>query len=241
MATRNPTQNPEQLEHFSFNETSSSYPILEIKNNNLYLNLVTVLQPGARFFDSSFKSIFVCLKHSKISTALTLTKSVPISVLSRAYATARYDKPTETMFFNLSSDKATSISKKHFYKLLNLPVSPDLIHPDSISNVDLINMCNQMGHDPLLETVSKMNKSKMPPRWNLLVSIVLRCFAERTTGSDNASKLLLTLIYAIYTNQNIDIGHILWTQFCLSPNSSTRTTNISMARFLVHCCGWGLK
>ena len=88
-----------------------------------------------------------------------------------------------------------------------------------------------MGHDPFLETVSKMNKSRMPPRWNLLTSIVLRCFAERTTGSDNASKLLLTLIYAIYTNQNIDIGHILWTQFCSSPNLSTRTLNISMARF----------
>ena len=88
-----------------------------------------------------------------------------------------------------------------------------------------------MGHDPLLETVSKMNKSRMPPRWNLLASIILRCFAERTTGSDNASKLLLTLIYAIYTNQNIDIGQILWTQFCLSPNSSSRTTHISMSRF----------
>ncbi|KAL4568005.1 hypothetical protein LXL04_023605 [Taraxacum kok-saghyz] len=135
------------------------------------------------------------------------------------------------MHFNLSSDKATSISKQHFYKLLGLPVSNELIHPDSVSNVDLINMCNQMGHDPLLETVSKMNKSRMPPRWNLLVSIILRCFAERTTGSDNASKLLLTLIYAIYTNSNIDIGHILWTQFCASPNSSSRTTNISMARF----------
>ena len=209
MAAQNP--NPEQSEHVSFNKTASSYPVLDIKNNNLYLNLVTVLQPGARFFDSSFKSIFVCLKHSKISTALTLSCSVPISVLFRAYATARYDKPSETMYFNLSSEKATSITKQHFYKLLHLPVSPDLIHPDSICNVDLINMCNQMGHDPFLETVSKMNKLKMPSRWNLLASIILRCFAERTTGSDNASKLLLTLIYAIYTNSNIDIGHILWT------------------------------
>ena len=229
MATQNP--NPEPSEHFSFNETATSYPVLEIKNNNLYLNLETVLQTGAKYFDSSFKSIFVCLKHSKLSHALTLTKSVPISVLSRAYATARCDKSTESMHFNLSSDKATSISKQHFYKLLHLPVSTDLIHPDSISNVDLVNMSNQMGHDPLLETVSKMNKSRLPPRWNLLSSIVLRCFAERTSGSDNASKLLLTLIYTIYTNQNIDLGHIMWTQFFLSPNSSTRTTNISMARF----------
>ncbi|KAL4592545.1 hypothetical protein LXL04_005545 [Taraxacum kok-saghyz] len=184
MATQNPAQNPEPSEQYSFPDIASSFPVLEIKKNNLFLNLKTVLQPGARFFDSSFKSIFVCLKHSKISTALTLTCSVPISVLSRAYATTRYDKPTESMHFNLSSDKATSITKQHFYKLLHLPVSTELIHPDSISNVDLINI-----------------------------------------------KLLLTLIYAIYTNANIDIGHILWTQFCLSPNSSTQTTNISMARF----------
>jgi len=138
------------------------------------------------------------------------------------------------MYFDLATGKSTSITKNHFYKLLNLPVSTDLIHPDSVSNVDLINMCNQMGHEPILETISKMNKSRMPPRWNLLVSIILRCFAERTTGSDNASKLLLTLIYAIYTGSNIDIGQILWTQFCYSPNSNTRTTHISMARF------WGI-
>ncbi|KAL4582285.1 hypothetical protein LXL04_006830 [Taraxacum kok-saghyz] len=223
--------NPEPSEHYSFHETESYYPVLEIKNNNLFLNLEQVLQTGSKYFDPSFKSIFVCLKHSKISIALTLTRSVPISVLSKAYASARYDKSSESMHFNLSTNKATSITKQHFYKLLHLPVSADLIHPDSISNVDLINICNQMGHDPLLETISKMNKSRMSPRWNLLASIVLRCFAERTTGSDNSSKLFLTLIYAIYLNQNIDIGHILWTQFCLSPNSSTRTSNISMARF----------
>ena len=102
MATQNP--NPEPSEHFSFNETATSYPVLEIKNNNLYLNLETFLQTRAKYFDSSFKSIFVCLKHSKISHALTLTKSVLISVLSRAYATARCDKSTESMHFNLSSD-----------------------------------------------------------------------------------------------------------------------------------------
>ncbi|KAL4562111.1 hypothetical protein LXL04_034305 [Taraxacum kok-saghyz] len=199
----NPVQNPEASE-FSFKETASSFPILELKNNNLYLNLITVFQPGARYFDDSFKSIFVCLKHSKISTALTLSKTVPISVLSRAYGTARYDKSSESMFFDLATNKSTSITKQHFCKLLNLPVSTELIHPDSVSNVDLINMCNKM-------------ETNQP-----------------TTGSDNASKLLLTLIYAIYTNQNIDIGQILWTQFCLSPNSNTRTTHISMAHF------WGI-
>ena len=110
MVTQEPVQNPEHSEQFSFKETASSFPVLDIKNNNLYINLVTVLQPGARFFDDAFKSIFVCLKHSKISTALTLSKTVPISVLSRAYATARYDKPSESMNFDLATNKSTSIT-----------------------------------------------------------------------------------------------------------------------------------
>ncbi|KAL4590759.1 hypothetical protein LXL04_003702 [Taraxacum kok-saghyz] len=210
-----------------------------IEEGNIEIHFVKTTEQLADIFTKALTEIpfmkilrgLGMMEAHNISTALTLSNSVPISVLSRAYATARYDKPTELMHFNLSSDKVTSISKQHFYKLLNLPVSNELIHPDSISNVDLISMCNQMGHDPLLETVLKINKSRMPPRWNLLTSIVLRCFAERTTGSENASKLLLTLIYAIYSGQNIDIGHILWTQFSLSPNSSSRTTNISMARF----------
>src|SRR6187200_2810945 len=133
MATQNPQPNPDASEQFSFpDDTGSSFPVLDIKNNNLYLNLDTVLQPGVKFFDKSFKSIFVCLKHSRILTALTITKSVPITVLSRAYATARYDKTIETMHFDLATHKSTSITKQHFCKLLNLPFSQDLTHPDSI-------------------------------------------------------------------------------------------------------------
>ena len=51
-------QNPATSEHYSFHETASSYPVLEIKNNNLFLNLEQVLLTGSKYFDPSFKFIF---------------------------------------------------------------------------------------------------------------------------------------------------------------------------------------
>ena len=121
-------QNPETSVHFSFNETASSYPVLDIKHNNLYLNLDQVLSTSSKYFDSSFKSIFVCLKFSKISTALTLQCSVPIFVLSRAYATARYDKAQKRWFSTsqpinpLQSPNNTSTSYWIYHSTLTLSI-----------------------------------------------------------------------------------------------------------------------
>ena len=60
--------------------------------------------------------------------------------------------------------------------------------------------------------------------------LIIRFFAERTTGSNNVSKLMLPFSYALLHDTNIDIGQILWTPFILSPKSKTQDVNVSMAR-----------
>ncbi|KAL4583430.1 hypothetical protein LXL04_008002 [Taraxacum kok-saghyz] len=76
-----------------------------------------------------------------------------------------------------------------------------------MSIASLINVItNQMGYDPVLEQVSKFHKPNLPSGWNLRVTICLRCFAVRTKGSDNASKLMFTLFYALYNDIKIDNG-----------------------------------
>lgn len=51
------------------------------------------------------------------------------------------------------------------------------------------------------------------------------------TGSDNASKLFLTIIYVVYSEVNLDYGSMLWAQFFQSTLSVTRHNEISCARF----------
>lgn len=54
--------------------------------------------------------------------------------------------------------------------------------------------------------LSKFKKSLLPPVWNALFTILFCCFSERIIGLDNANKLLHTLLYALYSGDNIDLG-----------------------------------
>ncbi|CAH1437430.1 unnamed protein product [Lactuca virosa] len=82
-----------------------------------------------------------------------------------------------------------------------------------------------------LSVLSQFKKSALPPIWNAFFTIMFKCFSERSTGSDNASRLFHTLLYGLYTGENIDFGTILWDQFVQSPASKTKDIEISRARF----------
>ena len=88
-----------------------------------------------------------------------------------------------------------------------------------------------MCHTPVLTRLSAFKKNKLPSIWSCLFTILFKCLAERQTGTDSASKQFLTLMYALFTNSQIDFGKILWTQFCESPTSASKDLEISMARF----------
>ncbi|KAL4568114.1 hypothetical protein LXL04_023715 [Taraxacum kok-saghyz] len=94
----------------------------------------------------------------------------------------------------------------------------------------MINVFNQMGHTPILMRLSAFKKNKLPSIWSCLFTILFKCLAERQTGTDSASKQFFTLLYALFTDSPIDLGKILWTQFCESPSSASRDVEISMGQ-----------
>ncbi|CAH1421559.1 unnamed protein product [Lactuca virosa] len=77
----------------------------------------------------------------------------------------------------------------------------------------------------------KFKKSLLPLVWNALFTFLFCFFSKRITGSDNANKLFPTLLYALYSGENIDLGQILWVQFSQSISSSTKNSEISCAIF----------
>ncbi|KAL7605541.1 hypothetical protein Lser_V15G20563 [Lactuca serriola] len=92
-------------------------------------------------------------------------------------------------------------------------------------------MFYDMGYIDLLTTVTKFKKSCLPPQWNGLFTLLFKAFAERVAWSDGASKALMTLLYGIYHDINLDYGSILWSQLVQSLNFSSRHSEISCSRF----------
>lgn len=88
-----------------------------------------------------------------------------------------------------------------------------------------------MGYKEVLTVVSKFKKPNLPLMWNGLFTLLFKCFSERVTGSDCASKLFMTIMYGIYLGVNLDYGSMLWAQFVQNTLSNTRHDEISCARF----------
>ncbi|KAL4573963.1 hypothetical protein LXL04_020785 [Taraxacum kok-saghyz] len=171
------------------------------------------------------------LKSSVLNKALTAHAVVSHKTLTKAYSSAKYNSAKNIVEFDLESGKRTAITKTSFTKLLNLSIDQALIDPDKVSSADMIYAFNQMGHTPILTWLSAFKKNRLPSIWSCLFTILFKCLAERQTGTDSASKQFLTLMYALFTDSPVDLGKILWTQFCESPSSATKDVEISMGRF----------
>ncbi|KAL4556842.1 hypothetical protein LXL04_035006 [Taraxacum kok-saghyz] len=75
---------------------------------------------------------------------------------------ANYNSVTNVMDFDLEIGVRTGISKNIFCKLLKVPMSKELIDPDSVFGTDMISIYNQMGHTPILTRLSAFKKNKLP-------------------------------------------------------------------------------
>ena len=217
---------PPSNEESSFMDTSVISPqTLAIAHQNCY----AVLDPTK--YPDKLHVLIEFLKASVLNKALTAHVAVSRKTLTKAYSSAKYNSAKNIVEFDLESGKRTAITKNSFTKLLDLPTDPALIDPDQVSSADMITVFNQLGHTPVLTRLSAFKKNKLPSVWSCLFTILFKCLAERQTGTDSASKQFLTLLYALFTDSPVDLGKILWTQFCESPTSAMKDVEISMGRF----------
>lgn len=93
--------------------------------------------------------------------------------------------------------------------MLGLKADNVYINDKLVSLSSIIRVYRQMGCKEYFFMLSKFKKSFLPPFWNVLFTILFRCFTERVSGLDNANKVFHTLIYSLYTNKKVDLGQIL--------------------------------
>lgn len=70
-------------------------------------------------------------------------------------------------------------------------------------------MFYSMGYCEYLFVVSKFKKPNLPPVWNGMFTLIFKSISERVTGSNNANKTFLTILYDVYSGVNLDYGSVL--------------------------------
>lgn len=153
-----------------------------------------------------------------------------MSLLSKAYSSACYIKEEHRITLEVL-EKKTFITKSRFCSLLGLEHTANMVGPDSITIVAIMEMFYQMGYKETLTSISKFRKPNMLPQWNGLFTLIFKSFSERVTSSDYANKLYMNIMYGIYIGENIDDGVVLWAQLVQSTHSTNRHSEISCARF----------
>ncbi|KAL7604926.1 hypothetical protein Lser_V15G18168 [Lactuca serriola] len=190
-------------------------------------------------YDPYISPVIECLKYSQLAPALSRIETVPMVALSQVYATAYYDKGVDRIFFEVAEHK-TSISRPRFCTMLGFAADPSRVHPETIPVGMLYNMFYNMGYTEVLTSVARFKKSCLPPLWNGLFTVLFKGLSERSSGSDGASRLFLSIMYGVYNGINLDYGFVLWQQLIQSLSSTSRHSEVSLARFWILITRWAM-
>lgn len=96
-------------------------------------------------YSDVLKVMIKCLSYSPLAQALIIFESVPLVHLSKAYSSSNYSQIECSIDFEIDSN-ITSISKARFSRMLGFSSAKGLVHPESFSSFEIINMFYQMGY-----------------------------------------------------------------------------------------------
>lgn len=133
----------------SVHEQTASSSVLTIKPTQ---KLIIELNPFP--YDPYMLHMVECLKYSPMVIALTQVESVPMSLLSRFYSSASYNKRKERIYFEIFNHNC-SVLKAHLCSFLGLASDASVISPDFITTTQLFTMFYDMGYTDVLTMVKK--------------------------------------------------------------------------------------
>ncbi|KAI3505775.1 hypothetical protein L1887_28011 [Cichorium endivia] len=218
----------------SSSQTTEGMSIPNLKSQSANL----VLRNDLAFYPKPIDALVECMKRSVLGYALTCTPIIPATLVHRAHYTSQdlfgSDNQVKSVFYEAIDSKGNikkvQLTKEKFAEALCLPIynSKEMVVP---SADQLVTMFNEMGYEPLLESISTFKKNQLPDLWGYFFSIFLRCLSGRTSGVDSASVAFQGLLFGIYYDVKVDFASIMWADFCSHINHSLKGTEISNARF----------
>ncbi|KAJ9536569.1 hypothetical protein OSB04_un000268, partial [Centaurea solstitialis] len=203
--------------------------IVHILQNNEYVYLSTV-----RVQHTIVREIF---RAHPISYALTATAEVPGIYLQQFWKTAVLD--TRFGVFSIIGrvdQTELVISMEDVRRILRLPAAIDGGHQEFdelVTGPILLSEILALGVTEVVNGVSQITTSHLPPIWAQLFNIMNRCLSSKTKGIDRATTSFWHIYHSVAYGRRIDIASQLWLDITkdLTTRERTRHHSIPWLRF----------
>src|SRR6187200_988385 len=205
-------------------------------------NFIAVLDNPLSSYPEEIQVMVKILYNSFLKAPLSnTTTDVPEAYIVKAFQTAKWNSDTKLITFKHHDDTDGLVSQEVFISALGItdPIPPTKDSETGIesrapycspSDDDLKHFMLEIGYSDNPPILSDIKKAKFPVVWHYATNLIIRCIAGKTGGMDAIVKHHLSLLWGLYYNRNINVGSIIFADFCKWANTKHKT-EVLHARF----------
>ncbi|KAJ9566625.1 hypothetical protein OSB04_002591 [Centaurea solstitialis] len=179
--------------------------------------------------------ITAILRNHPLYTVLTKMAEVPMIYVQQVWNTLQFHADPDNHHFTAKLDHCTiSFGVNKFRRLLGFPEvtsRPNANHFEPFASLAVAMAgVESVGHLEAINAPSQFNKSKLPPTYNTLFTILSRCLTGKRTAQDTATQSFLVLFYGVLFNKHYDYASLIF--YDLKELLAKRQKHLPFPRFL---------
>ncbi|KAJ9553320.1 hypothetical protein OSB04_017365 [Centaurea solstitialis] len=179
--------------------------------------------------------ITAILRNHPLYTVLTKMVEVPMIYVQQVWNTLQFHADLDNHHFTAKLDHYTiSFGVNKFHRLLGFPEvtsRPNANHFEPFASLEVAMAgVESVGHLDAINAPSQFNKSKLPPTYNTLFTILSRCLTGKRTAQDTAPQSFLVLFYGVLFNKHYDYASLIFHD--LKELLAKRQKHLPFPRFL---------
>ncbi|KAJ9552678.1 hypothetical protein OSB04_016723 [Centaurea solstitialis] len=159
--------------------------------------------------------ITAILRNYPLYTVLTKMAEVPMIYVQQVWNTLQFHADPDNHHLTAKLDHYTiSFGVNKFRRLLGFPEvtsRPNANHYEPFASLAVAMAGVEfVGHLEAINAPSQFNKSKLPPTYNTLFTILSRCLTGKRTDQDTATQSFLVLFYGVLFNKHYDYASLIF-------------------------------
>src|SRR5581483_2521010 len=204
--------------------------ILPIFTNNEYVDLANI-----RIQHMVVREI---LRAHPIAYAMTARADVPETYLQQFWATATLDSRFGMFSIVARVDESeVIINLEDVRRSLHLPAATDDGHVEFdplVVGPALLNEIRALGVTRLVNGVSQVTTSMLPPIWAQMYNLMNRSLSSKVKGTDKATTPFWQIFHSVAYGRRIDVASQLWLDITkdLTARERSRHTSVPWMRFI---------
>ncbi|KAJ9561693.1 hypothetical protein OSB04_006853 [Centaurea solstitialis] len=179
--------------------------------------------------------ITAILRNHPLYTVLTKMVEVPMIYVQQVWNTLQFHADPDNHHFTAKLDHYTiSFGVNKFRRLLGFPEvtsRPNANHFEPFASLEVaMARVEFVGHLEKINAPSQFNKSKLPPTYNTLFTILSRYLTGKRTAQDTATQSFLVLFYGVLFNKHYYYASLIFHD--LKELLAKRQKHLPFPRFL---------